>query len=168
MRPPQWPNPRLRQPAGNRTISWVRGAECYTTNMNRVLSLYLAATIFACPLYCWFAKCGAAVEGTTPVCSCCHGGGSHGTPANAPTAPGPQPSDSGGSCQCICGGAVVDHANANVADIDTSWWLPVAIISPRVAHTNEMPFDCFCRAPWPDDGMNVGRSLCCLYSTLLC
>jgi hypothetical protein len=63
---------------------------------------------------------------------------------------------------------VVDAAGSHVPDLDTSWWSPVAIISPRVARSNEMPFDLFYAAPWPDDGMNTGRSLCCLYSTLLC
>src|SRR5262245_36254606 len=125
--------------------------------MNRLISVYLAATIFVCPLYCRFTQCKAdAADGAEPVCSCCHGGHSHGAPAKDPSAPEPQPSDSGGSCQCICGGAVVDHASANVADLDMSWWLPVAIISPWAVNSNEMAFDRFCAAPWPDDGMNAG------------
>jgi hypothetical protein len=137
--------------------------------MNRLLSIYLAATIFVCPLYCRFTQCEAdAADGAAPVCSCCHRSHSQGTPAKIPSAPEPQPSNSGGSCQCICGGALVDIVHSHIADVDTSWWLPVAIMSPRVVHLNEMPFDRFCAVPWPDDGVNVGRSLCCLYSTLLC
>jgi hypothetical protein len=147
---------------------WSNAGKWYTSNMNRVLSLYLAATIFFCPLNCRFKQCKAdAAEGTAPICSCCHGGHSQGTTPKTPSAPQPRPSDSGGSCQCICGGAVVDHVSANVANLDTSWWLPVAIISSCEFHSNET-FDRFRRAPWPDDGTNTGRSLCCLYSMLLC
>jgi hypothetical protein len=136
--------------------------------MVRVLSVYLAATIFVCPLYCRFTQCSVAAEGTAPICSCCHRHGLPVAPAEHPSAPEPRPCDSGGSCQCICGGAVVDAAGSLVPDLDTSWWSPVAIILPRLAHSNEMPFDLFCAALWPDDGMNTGRSLCCLYSTLQC
>jgi hypothetical protein len=136
--------------------------------MNRLLSVYLAATIFVCPLYCRFAQCKAAADGAEPVCSCCHRHGAPVSPEQLPSSPEPQPSDSGGSCQCICGGAVVDDVRLDVLALDTSWWLTVAFISPQAVHSNEMPFDRFCAAPWPDDGTNAGRFLCCLYSTLLC
>jgi hypothetical protein len=136
--------------------------------MSRVLCVYLAATIFACPLFCQLGQCGAAAEGVESICSgCCHGGGPISS-EEQPSAPERDSSDEGGSCQCICGGAVVDGAAQSVAVLDTSWWSPVAIILPQIADSQQGQLDRFSGSPWPDDGMNAGRVLCCLYSTLLC
>src|SRR5688572_12235602 len=99
--------------------------------MTRLLSLYLAATILACPLLCRFGPCSVAADGVESVggCCCCHGGGSPSSDQQ-PTSPERRSSDSGGSCQCICGGAVVDDAGSNVGGVDTSWWSPVATLAP--------------------------------------
>jgi hypothetical protein len=151
--------------------SWPRVCNgLYFHMMRATLSIYLAATIFACPLLCNWGVYSAASQGAEAVrCPCCaHAAempsSSHENPSSQD---GPSPR-SGGSCQCICGGAVVDEAESNVAELDTSCWLPVAIMLPSVIDFSQSPFDRFCAAPWPDDGVNVGRALCCLYSTLLC
>jgi hypothetical protein len=114
--------------------------------------------------------CSAAPQGAEAVgCPCCaHGAKMPSSSHENPSPQGGRSPQSGGACQCICGGAVVDEAGLNVAELDASCWLPVAIILPSVIDSNQSPFDRFSAAPWPDDGVNVGRSLCCLYSTLLC
>ncbi len=55
------------------------------------------------------------------------------------------------------------------AALDSTWSLPVAIMSP-VLSTNlqEIQFNRFCTVPWPDEGANHGRVLCYLFSTLQC
>jgi hypothetical protein len=63
---------------------------------------------------------------------------------------------------------VVDDAGFNIDALDTSWWVPVAIEAPQLVDSHQAEFNRSCAAPWPDDGMNAGRALCCLYSTLLC
>ncbi|HJQ78856.1 MAG TPA: hypothetical protein VJ828_02820 [Lacipirellulaceae bacterium] len=137
--------------------------------MPRLLSIYLAATILTCPLVCRFGQCSAAAGESQRIgcCSCCHGCAPQSS-ENHPAAPERGSSDPTGSCQCICGGAVVDDAGSVIAQLDTSWWSPVAIILPHSIDADSIEFDGFCAAPWPDIGMNPGRALCCLYSTLLC
>lgn len=141
----------------------------YTCVMTRVISVYLTATILACPLFCGFAECGAPADGSQRIgcCSCCHGCAPQSS-ENHPTAPERDSSDPAGSCQCICGGAVVDDAGSVVAPLDTSWWSPVAIILPHSIRADSLELEGFCAAPWPDIGMNLGRELCCLYSRFLC
>ena len=141
----------------------------YTFSMVRLLSVYLAATILACPLLCQPGQCSAADDGADSGrrCCCCHGSGSQ-SPEEQPTAPERRSSDSGGCCQCICGGAVVGDAGAVIAEVDTSWWSPVAILIPVRISPQSAQFDWLRAAPWPDDDMNVGRALRCRYGTLLC
>jgi hypothetical protein len=50
-----------------------------------------------------------------------------------------------------------------------SFSLPVAVLTPTaLAVLQETQSDRFGAPPWADDGSNLGRTLCCLYSTLLC
>ena len=135
--------------------------------MSRVLSVYLAATILVCPLFCHVAQCSVTAEGVESVRGCCCGNGAGSPLEEQPTAPERRSSDSGGCCQCICGGAVVDAAAADIAGVDTGWWSPVVILMPGVSF-QKAQFDWSCAALWSDDDMNTGRAVCCLYCTLLC
>jgi hypothetical protein len=138
----------------------------YSCIMSRVLRVYLTAAILACPLLCRFTESSAAAGGSQGVgCSCCQGSGRQSSEDGAPER---RSSNPGGSCQCICGGAVVDDAAVAVAELDTSWWSPVAIIRLHSLSSVSIELDRFGAAPWPDIGMNPGRALCCLYSMLLC
>ena len=77
-------------------------------------------------------------------------------------------SNGGHSCQCICGGAVVDDAGSQFTGIDMSWSLPLAVVAPQLGYVAAIPCCQVVVAPWPDVGMNRGRAICCLCSTYQC
>ncbi len=53
--------------------------------------------------------------------------------------------------------------------LDATWSLPVVDLVPAVlSDLQEVRFSQFLTTPWPDDGVNRGRAVCCLFSTLLC
>jgi len=133
------------------------------------VSVLLATSVFACPLICYSGHAVARAGGKPVASCCCH------SAANAPPAGDHSrgnPSRSQGpkcGCQGICGGAVVENDTAHNLTLDTTWSLPVAVIAPLLlARLEETRFNRFCATPWPDDGMNRGRALCCLYCTFLC
>jgi hypothetical protein len=78
------------------------------------------------------------------------------------------PCGSDEKCGCICDGAVVADAAAYDLSLDKSWSAPVVDVQPRMTHCCGAQNERFAPAAWPDDGQNVGRTLCRLYSTFLC
>jgi hypothetical protein len=65
---------------------------------------------------------------------------------------------------------VIDHGSAPDVSLDTSWSLPVAIADAALpAQVAAAHWDNFSTPPpWAAGGMNPGRALCYLYSTILC
>jgi hypothetical protein len=59
-------------------------------------------------------------------------------------------------------------ATAQDIGFDASLPMPVVNLAVSSAQGHDNYFLRFRTTPWPDDGMNIGRALCCLYSTLLC
>jgi hypothetical protein len=130
----------------------------------RFLSLTLIVALFQCPLICGLAPavCAEEQEVTHP-CACCHHRNE-----SVPAQQAPTPTDSGNAlCQCICNGAVVEHAIICDLGIDLSCWLPVTDIAPAVA-PSDAQLSIFQAASQPDDGTNPGRTMRCLYMTYLC
>jgi hypothetical protein len=62
----------------------------------------------------------------------------------------------------------VDDAGLHDVAFDWSWSLPLAVVEPTAVQLQELRFDGFSRAPWPDVGLSAGRAICCLYSTYQC
>jgi hypothetical protein len=134
--------------------------------LNRVLSILLVTTILACPFCCKSGCCSerAQTRGTY-ACQhdCCH----HEGPSDRAIPPTNSNSNSK-NCQCICFGAVVDHAPAPQTTIDTSFARPLPLLDAMTAAAR---VSCSAQAlisPWPDIGANQGRAFCYLYSILLC
>lgn len=130
----------------------------------RVTSLLLAFALFACPYFCG-SGCCSGVEGASAAShSCCQAPGHGHAPADH--APGKRGHSDAG-CQCICAGAVVDHASAPPIGVDTAVWAPVALGAAAVvtsaSHSNYLDI-----VLQPDDGMNVGRALRCRHMSLVC
>ncbi len=137
--------------------------------MKSAISLLLVASVFACPLICHVGHAASRANGKSVAGCCCHGATD--TMPAGDRSPG-VPSRSHGSdgcCQGICGGAVMGNFATYNAALDLTWVLPFAVVEPVLLTTlQETHADRFCTAPWPDDGTNRGRELCCLFSTLLC
>lgn len=145
--------------APNHPISFTRQM------LSRLFSLLLVAFLSLCPLFC---NAGPSRGSDKHVgCGCCHSAAGHGPSKHS--CPGRDSSGGAGKgCQCICGGAVVTNVAEIPSAIDTSFSIPVAEseLLPRIV--DAVTADHFVTAPWPDDGVNVGRTKCCLFSTLLC
>lgn len=138
--------------------------------LHRATAILLTATVLACPLVCdsGLASVRGDDSGGARCCECCRvhesrsSTGKHSCPTHD-SSPG-----SGGSCQCLCNGALVGDVVANTVTIDTSWSLPVAIIDSLLVDIQIAGFNSFLAAPWPDVGIYSGREMCCLYCTLQC
>jgi hypothetical protein len=131
--------------------------------LSRAISIFLIATILNCPLYCSWSAGGVGAEGKACCRGCCHpssqpASGERSCPAR----------DSGKCCQCICGGAVIGDAATLDIGFDASLSLPVVDLAVTSVLSQVSNLPRIRTTPWPDDGVNVGRALCCLYSTLLC
>jgi hypothetical protein len=136
--------------------------------MQRTVSIYLMLSLLACPVLCAGGRelKSAASQAGPHTCSCC--GDESPTSPDHSGAPDGSPAKSGRSCQCICGGAIAGDTNAHVLAFDWSWSLPVAVIEPAVAQLLEESQLRLTTAPWPDVGLNHGRALCYLFSTMQC
>lgn len=136
--------------------------------MGRAVSSLLVAVLLTCPLVCRTGHAARHDAGQTERgCGCCerHSASTSGhdhCPADR------SPSGSGHSCQCICGGAVVDSAGVVQVDFDWHWSVPLAPVALEAAQIFDVAPQTFSMTPWPDVGMNHGRALCCLYNTFLC
>ncbi len=134
--------------------------------MPRVLSLTLIVALLDCPMLCGLLQTVCA-EGPAenPVCSCCQHCGAPPT-GEEPAPSRPAPSDNS-ICQCICNGAVIDYATLQFPDIDFDYWSPLPVTTPTI--TASAGYLTSGRAAlWPDDGMNLGRAMRCLFMTYLC
>ena len=133
--------------------------------MKSALSFLVAVSVLSCPLIC---HSGHAVAGDKHAASCCDHCSSNSTPDNSPNAPA-SPHQSEGCPQGICNGAIMNHGATYAVALDNVWSLPVAVIEPTLTTVLQAcRFARLAAAPCPDDGLNRGRALCCLYSTLLC
>jgi hypothetical protein len=138
--------------------------------MRRAFAILLTVTILACPQLCTLGECCLDTNNESGAggCSCCHegeaesSGDEHSLPVDS------RLPDSGHSCTCICGGAVLDDAGLHVVQFDWTWSLPVVVSEPAIGPLHDT-LDCQnSLAPWPDVGMNAGRAICCLCSTYQC
>jgi hypothetical protein len=133
--------------------------------LTRIFSTWLTAAILLCPYVCsGGVLCGNA-ERESQQCSCCHQ--SAPMDNSRPDEPIPSEQPSGGTRQCICGGAVLeDMAQFDAAPLVASLLdlLPV----PAIASASDVAPSVFLSGTPPTCSMNPGRELCCLYSTFLC
>ncbi len=138
--------------------------------LRRSLSLLLVATIFACPFFCSLSAAIARSSngGDTPVCCGCFHPQNSADQGQHSNRSKHCPPNSGKCCQCICGGAVSELAGTQDFSVDTSWWtiLPIAnALLPTVCETQNHVSIAQLQ---PDDGLNLGRSMRCLFMSFLC
>jgi hypothetical protein len=136
--------------------------------LRRALTLFLVASIAACPFVCTLggASAKAAGEASRGRCDCCHQ-----EQSSDPLSPGDSrhcPTNSHECCQCICGGAILEVVDTPGCGVDTSLWAPLPsegmqILTPTAANRH------WCiEHVQPDDGSNVGRAMRCLFMSYLC
>jgi hypothetical protein len=133
--------------------------------LSRAFSILLITAIFNCPLCCsWGAGSVRSGDTAKTHCrGCCH------SPAKSESGEQSCPlREPGKCCQCICGGAIVGDAVAQDIGFDASLPMPVANRAVVSVPAQYIEFLRIRTTPWPDDGVNVGRAMCCLYSTFLC
>jgi hypothetical protein len=141
--------------------------------LNRALSILLTTMLAACPCFCK-GEASHAGERTEvhAHCGCCHDESpfhehdEDPSPAESDHDSAPCPDNCGG--QCICNGAVVEDAVALDLNLDAGWWVAVVLPQLQIVHvadSNGIPRQ---SAHPPDDGTNLGRTLCCLYQSYLC
>jgi len=138
--------------------------------LNRSIGILLSATIVACPFFCNLGNGGAVSardESGAGACDCCRTSGKP-APADEQSCPARDSSPASGDCRCICGGAVVEDVALPDIGVDTSCTLPAPIVDSLPAPVQEARFRACGANPWPDDGTNPGRALCCLYNTYQC
>jgi hypothetical protein len=63
---------------------------------------------------------------------------------------------------------VVEDALAIDLDLSVASWVAVEAPQAIVLATGDLCGSPSWQAPPPDDGENLGRTLCCLYQTFLC
>jgi hypothetical protein len=133
--------------------------------MARSIAITMIATLLSCPLLCAAGESlvAGSAKGEMKRCCCCD---KHGEDGSCPT--DSRRSHSGHSCQCICGGAVVDDAGAVVVAFDWGWSVPIEPAAVVVGQAIELELRRFSVAAWPDVGMNRGRAICCMFNTYLC
>ncbi len=144
----------------------------YNRSMSRAIASTLIVALLACPVFCGRGHGSQRVAGSRLAgnnashgSSCCHHEGS------SEHRSGPvdhSPSHQGQSRQCICCGAVFDQAASPQVDFDWSWSLPMAIVGLTALDISALSLVPVAQAPWPDVGMNHGRALCYLLSTMQC
>jgi len=133
--------------------------------LNHFLSLTLATVIFGCPFYCGLP---AAADGADSSCSgCCHHREAS-PPADSEPAPADDSHSSQGACQCICGGAVIDHWGLPVTPTDLTGFAAAPMTVSLVVCESEARLNALHALLQPDDGMNPGRAMRCLFMTYLC
>jgi hypothetical protein len=142
--------------------------------LNRALSILLTAMLAACPCFCKGGGTSHADEHTElhAHCGCCH--------AEIPFHAHDEESSSSDSdhdsapcsdrCggQCICNGAVVEDAIALDLNLDAGWWAAVVLPQLHIVQVADSNGITRQSAHPPDNGANLGRTLCCLYQTFLC
>ena len=130
--------------------------------VRQFMHLVVATSIFACPLIC---RAGGAMPGSTQQRCCCHRHDPIEQPSRTPVS-------QNDSCQCICGGAVVEA----VVQVDLEQWrasfgsdllcAPLAISQPPFGEhgIGGIAFS----PPSPPGSMNPGRALRYVLMSLLC
>jgi len=53
-------------------------------------------------------------------------------------------------------------------DLNPGWWVAAVVPQSLVIESSDFRGSPPWHAPPPDDGANLGRTLCCLYQTFLC
>src|SRR3954453_10992667 len=137
--------------------------------LQRGLSLLLSATLVACPFFCTLQITVAKAAGTNlhTCCDCC-------AAAHAANQPAPshgsnhRPSNSGKSCQCICGGAVNQLSAPVDFGLDINWLMVLPAESQCISSKFDPASPVSIDRLQPDDGTNLGRSMRCLFNSFLC
>jgi len=135
--------------------------------LRRLLSLTLVAALLQCPFSCGLVVRVRANEGEANIrCSCCHHGKNK-FPARHNSAPTNHIPDKHCCGQCICNGAVIEHAANQSPSIDLDCWGPVpATASVTAVSRAVLSFEQ--SAHQAGDGMNPGRAMRCLFVSYLC
>jgi hypothetical protein len=146
-------------------VCTIRAVEVSDPNamFNQTLSVLLATSILSCPWLCSGGEICARSSERSAACGCCHSESSNSS-HKQDSSPAKESST---ECQGICGGAVVVDTAMPDIDLDINRSLPVMDHSSLLA-SSESSDGHLLIAAWPDIGANIGRLLCCLYSTLLC
>jgi hypothetical protein len=135
--------------------------------LSRATPLTLIAAVLLCPFMCGPAQVVRADDDSTPsCCGCCHHG-EESSPAEGGSEPS-EPSEHGNAfCNCICNGAVIDHAVFPPMGVDLNCWslVPAAVPLVAVTYGQLSLYQTSCQ---PDDGMNPGRAMRCLFMTYVC
>lgn len=132
-----------------------------------VSRLVLAATIVVCPLLCWSRAPGCSAQAVAKSCCCGDCGRNASAPANS-CDPRPEPGDEPAkSCQCVCGGAIVEEQSAATDASAPSQDLLTPTVLSASAALEPLP-RWLAHPPLSDGGENLGRSLRCLHQSLLC
>jgi hypothetical protein len=130
--------------------------------LSHALSLILATTTFACPFLCGEAISFVARDDAEATCKCCC---SHNVPKQSDETPD---EDCGESCQCVCGGAVVDHAASHIDGCDLSALSMQIVIDVHASSQTSARMIAERAKREPLDGMNCGRAMRCLFESYLC
>jgi hypothetical protein len=131
------------------------------------VSILLSAALLVCPMLCAAGRCceHSALQSEAEPPSCCH---KHDGTCDKDSRPAQRPeSDSNRGSQCICHGAVVDHAPRQIVELDVRWDLPT-VVMPAVAVASARPFSVAHEWLQPDIGESPGRVVCILFSTMQC
>jgi hypothetical protein len=128
--------------------------------LSRLLSLLLATTVFVCPFVCRAGEAVALPGEKADVCPCCcHEGDQESDgPDEKPIS----------DCQCVCGGAVVDHAAANHYDFDLQESATLIVVDLQTSSQASAKSISERAEREPLEGMNCGRAMRCLFETFLC
>jgi hypothetical protein len=137
---------------------------------NQVLSILLATSIIACPVYCRTGEscCAAIADSTHRCCDGHHNGESSHSPNRDSS-----PADHGSGlpekyCQCICGGAVVDDTSMQNVHWDAPNLITLLAAEMSVAVAAKPQHEIASLALLSDNGANPGRALRCRMMSFLC
>ena len=132
-----------------------------------LLTTFVAASIFACPLLCKLGSgcCGehCAVAAQKSCCRDCPSQTKD--EHSAPTTPSDRSPE---KCrQCVCGGALLEKSSLADIQLESHWSLPAPILYAAVASAGQSRFELYSMPLRPEDGVNPGRALCQLFMTFL-
>jgi hypothetical protein len=133
----------------------------------QIICTLIAANIVVCPLICGAGQscCGKERATTTHnCCDNCHNDAAEQSPdSSSPDQPAPKH-----SCQCICGGAVIEDNSLPPLHIEAADWIALPTAPLSVDPVADSPGAGYFRTPFPSDGSNPGRAKRCLMMSFLC
>jgi hypothetical protein len=133
---------------------------------NHILSIVLATSIATCPFICR-AGSDCCADATAPRAhECCHECPSESDEHNS--LPVGESGSPGSSCQCICGGAVIEGTGQLDVQLDAHYWAAIPLSGDVIAQVIESQPAVVSWRHLPDDGANLGRAMRCRMMSLLC